>query len=65
MSLASDLDSLPAPDATPRERLLQALEMYESGIALQLGTLRRRHPSLSSTQLEQMLGSWLAREGEV
>jgi hypothetical protein len=39
--------------------------MYEGGIALQLGTLRRRYPQLGDAELEEMLDRWLAREGEV
>jgi len=46
MSLVRELDGLPMPSLTPRDRLLFALEMYDEGVELQLNNLRRRHPGL-------------------
>lgn len=64
MSFSSVLDRLPSPVLTPSERLLQALEMYDEGVALQLNNLRRRYPQLNATELASMLDRWLCREGE-
>lgn len=59
-----ELDALPAPGLSPREKLQQALAMYEEGVALQRLTLRRRYPELSELELEAKLRTWLAREDE-
>ena len=64
VSFVSELDDLPTPSLTPRERLLQALEMYEEGVILQLNNLRRRHPELDNGALTRLLDRWLRREGE-
>ena len=64
MSFSSQLDRLPAPLFTPCEKLLQALEMYDEGVELQLKNLSRRYPELSVAQLATMLERWLCREGE-
>jgi len=64
MSLISELDGLPMPSLTPRDRLLFALEMYDEGVELQLNNLRRRHPGLDNAELGRMLDRWLCREGE-
>ena len=62
MGLAEDLDSLPSGAQSPRDKLLQALAMYEEGVAMQRLTLRRQHPDLSEEELEQKLDLWLRRE---
>ena len=64
MSLVRELDGLPMPSLTPRDRLLLALEMYDEGVELQLNNLRRRHPELDDTELDRTLDRWLRREGE-
>jgi hypothetical protein len=64
VSFVSELDRLPAPSLTPRERLLQALQMYDEGVKLQLNNLRRRHPDLDDAALARLLDRWLRREGE-
>lgn len=64
MSFSDALDHLPMPAFTASERLLQALEMYDEGVQLQLNNLRRRHPQLSEAELAAMLDRWLCREGE-
>jgi hypothetical protein len=64
MSFVSELDHLPTPSLTPRDRLLQALEMYDEGVELQLNNLRRRHAGLDDAELGRMLDVWLRREGE-
>lgn len=62
MALADDLDQLPTTPKTPREKMLEALAMYEEGVALQRLNLRRRHPDLSDEEIERKLESWLLRE---
>lgn len=64
MSFVGELDSLPSPKLSPRDRLLQALEMYDEGVQLQLNNLRRHHPGLGDAELARMLDRWLRREGE-
>jgi len=64
VSFVSELDDLPTPSLTPRERLLQALEMYEEGVVLQLNNLRRLHPELDDPALARLLDQWLRREAE-
>ena len=64
VSFVSELDRLPTPSLTPTQRLLQALEMYEEGVELQLNNLRRRHPDLDDRALARLLDHWLRREGE-
>jgi hypothetical protein len=62
MGLAEDLNSLPSDPQSPRDKLLQALAMYEEGVAMQRLTLKRQHPDLSDEELEQKLDLWLRRE---
>jgi len=64
MTLAEELDRLPTPPKTPREKMLEALAMYEEGVALQRLNLRRRYPDLSDEEIERKLQSWLEREDE-
>lgn len=46
---------------SPRDRLLEALQVMSDGIALKLGNLRRQHPDLSEDDLQARLQSWLER----
>lgn len=64
MDIGRALDTLPARALSPREKLLQALAMYEEGVELQRLTIRRRFPDMSELELESKLQSWLAREDE-
>lgn len=64
MDIGRALDALPALSLSPREKLLQALAMYEEGVELQRLTLRRRYPEMRESELEAKLQSWLAREDE-
>jgi hypothetical protein len=64
MSFVSELDRMPTPNLTPRERLLQALEMYDEGVRLQRNNLRRRHPDANDHEIDRMLDRWLRREGD-
>ena len=62
MDFVEQLDRLESIARTPAEKLREALEMYEEGLALQKQTLRRRHPSLSEQELDDKLSAWLRRE---
>lgn len=64
MDLGRTLDALPAPELSPREKMLQALAMYDEGVAMQRLALRRRFPELGEPELEAKLAAWLARENE-
>lgn len=64
MSFVSELDHLPTPRLAPEQRLLDALEMYEEGVALQINNLRRRYPELDDAALARLLDRWLCREGD-
>jgi Rv0078B-related antitoxin len=45
---------------TARDRLLQTFEMFEFGVELMAGNLRRRHPHASPAEIERLLEQWLA-----
>jgi hypothetical protein len=62
MAFARELDRLPQPTQTPEERLRQAIELHDVGVAVQLQNLRRKHPTHSDEALAALLGAWLARE---
>jgi hypothetical protein len=47
-------------DETPRDRLIQAFEMFEFGVEMMAANLRRRHPNASSDEIERLLEAWLA-----
>ena len=52
MDFGAALDALPQVQLSTREQLLQALEMYEHGVAMQRLIISRRHPELSPAELE-------------
>jgi hypothetical protein len=43
------------------EKLLQALELMATGIALQRVNLRRRYPEASEDEIDALLQRWLDR----
>jgi len=53
----SDLDL--DRNASPAEKLRQALEMMASGLELQRANLRRQNPHLSEAELAQAFHRWL------
>lgn len=61
MELDAALDQLPEQRTSPAQRMLDALALFEDGVAMPRLTLKRRHPSASPEQLEELLRSWLAR----
>ncbi len=64
MHFGKALDALPRGQLSARDKLLQALEMYEEGVAMQRLVIRRRHPELTPAEIEAQLLSWLARADE-
>ena len=42
------------------ERLRIALDLFETGVALQRAAFRREHPELSDDQIELLVNKWLA-----
>lgn len=64
MALSNALDRLPTPRKTRKERLLEALAMYDEGLALQRLVFRRRHPELTDAEIDGLMQRWLAREDE-
>jgi hypothetical protein len=64
MELARALDLLPVESKAPRERFLEALELYDQGVALERLVLKRRFPDLSPELIEEKLQRWLLREDE-
>lgn len=61
MELDAALDQPPEERTSPAQRMLDALSLFEDGVAMQRLKLKRRHPSASPEQLEELLRSWLAR----
>ncbi len=61
MRFVAALDALPAPASTPAERMRAALALFEEGLEMQRLNLRRRHPELTTAELEARLGRWLSR----
>lgn len=47
-------------DETPRDRLLMAFELFEFGVEMMAANLRRKHPTASPEQIEELLEQWLA-----
>jgi hypothetical protein len=64
MSLSAKLDALANDGATPGQKLLQALSLYEEGLAMQRLSLRRRLPGVSEQEIDRAIERWLAREDE-
>lgn len=62
--LADRLNHLPGEGASPSERLLQAFELHELGVLMQIEKLKRKYPGISEHELTEKIASWLAREGE-
>jgi hypothetical protein len=52
-------DLLVAREATPGEKLAQALELMEAGLRLKRDLLRNAHPDASDAELELEFERWL------
>ncbi len=57
--LAQDIEA--SRQASPGEKLLQALDLMQLGIEMKEQQLRAKHPELTEEQLEVKLQLWLAR----
>lgn len=64
MTPVDQLDHLPEGESTASERLLQAFELHELGVLMQIEKFKRQYPGISEHDLAKRLGSWLAREEE-
>jgi hypothetical protein len=64
VNLSTKLDALPGDGASPGLKILQALSLYEEGLAMYRLNLRRRFPSLSEEELARAIDRWLARQDE-
>lgn len=64
VSLVDQLNRLPDGASSPSERLVQAFELHEFGVLMQIEKLKRQYPGISEHDLARRLYSWLAREGE-
>lgn len=62
MDFEAQLNRLPTDELTPGAKLLQALELYEEGVAMQRLNFQRRYPTASAVELDRLLDAWLARE---
>jgi hypothetical protein len=51
-------------DETMRDRLFQAFELFEFGVEMMAANLRRKHPTASPAQIEELLERWLAERPE-
>jgi hypothetical protein len=58
--LASDREL--ARQASPAEKLAQALEMMTAGIRLKRSVLRHRFPAASEAEIANMLAAWLVQD---
>src|SRR4051812_16589730 len=45
---------------TTRDRLLEAFDLFESGVELMASNLRRKYPTAGPEQIERLLEEWLA-----
>jgi hypothetical protein len=41
------------------ERFRVALELFETGVELKRAALRRSHPGITPSRVEELLGEWL------
>ncbi len=48
------------PTAPAAERLRAALRLHELGLAIKRQNLRRRHVQADESEIERLLGAWLA-----
>jgi hypothetical protein len=64
MALATSLDRLPLPPSSPAERMREAFELFEEGVAMKRQSLRRQFPAASEAELEAKLLDWLQRPEE-
>ena len=53
------------PNETTADRLVATLEMYEFGVELKAGQLRRKYPEASPKRIEQLVDAWLAESSEI
>jgi hypothetical protein len=51
-----------ARQKTPGEKLAEALELMEWGIAMQRQRLRTQHPEAGDDEIESALQAWLLRD---
>ncbi len=52
-----------ARQASPAEKLAQALELMETGIRLKRAVLKNQRPQDSDDEIEKALTQWLASDG--
>ena len=48
---------------SPSEKLAEALEMMEFGVAVKRTSLRLQNPQASDEELERMIRAWLESDG--
>lgn len=51
-------------DETMRDRLFQTFELFEFGVEMMAANLRRKHPTATPAQIEELLEQWLAERPE-
>jgi Rv0078B-related antitoxin len=44
----------------PAQRMIDALEMWEDGVAIKRASLRRRSPDATQAEIDEALDRWLA-----
>lgn len=54
-----DIPLSPAPDLSPSEKLVVALDLAEVGYEMMHENLRRRHPDASDDEIQRLLTEWL------
>ncbi len=64
MTFSRSLDELPQLKQTAAERMVQALHLYDEGVAIKRLSLKRLHPEANAAEIEALLDRWLQREGE-
>jgi len=49
-------------EGTPSDRLQEALDLFDFGVAMMAARLRREHPTESPERLARRLDAWLTRQ---
>lgn len=51
----------PEPELSPSEKLMVAIGMHTSGVAMHRETLKRANPTASEAEIDALVHQWLAK----